>query len=89
LPPAINGDFLVLVWIPGVGWRWTVIDTELQPEHPIAQPPLYPDHSLPEGQPRPDNTLPGQGRPPRPDNTLPGSGGRPDNTLPPTAQPKT
>jgi hypothetical protein len=93
LPPVLDGgEVLVLVWIPGVGWRWTVIDTELQPEHPIAQP-VYPSHQpVPPSGEHPSQGLPrppGQGRPPRPDNTLPGSGERPDNTLPPSAQPKT
>jgi hypothetical protein len=76
LPPALEGDFLVIVWIPGVGWRWTAIDTGLAPTQPIAQPPLYPSH-----QPVPPSGM-------RPDNTLPRPPGRPDQGLPPTAQPK-
>jgi hypothetical protein len=39
LPPAMDGIYQVFVWIPGVGYRWTTIDTNLKPTHPIAPPP--------------------------------------------------
>jgi hypothetical protein len=28
--PGISGKVLVFVWIPGYGYRWTVIDTSLE-----------------------------------------------------------
>jgi hypothetical protein len=31
LPPSVSGKAIVLVIIPGVGVRWVVIDTSLQP----------------------------------------------------------
>jgi hypothetical protein len=62
LPPELSGEVMVIVWIPGVGWRWTTVDTTLEPTHPIAQPPLYPSHELPAGRP----PMPDQGLPPTP-----------------------
>lgn len=40
LPPVLNKKFLVVVLIPGVGRRWTVIDPNLRPATglPGAQP---------------------------------------------------
>ena len=48
LPSEIDGVVMMLVWVPGVGYRWIVVDTNLKPTHPIAPPVLYPDHELPE-----------------------------------------
>jgi hypothetical protein len=49
LPPGVEGVFLVYVWIVGVGYRWTTIDTSLQPTHPIAPPPAQPTHPIAPG----------------------------------------
>jgi hypothetical protein len=55
-----DGEFWVVVGIPGVGWRYVCVDLNLRP-----------DNSLP-GQPgHPANRPPGQGAPPRPDQGLP------------------
>jgi hypothetical protein len=72
-----DGEFWVVVGIPGVGWRYVCVDLNLRP-----------DNSLPGSGARPDNSLPGQ--PGHPANRPPGQGAppRPDNTLPPTAEPK-
>jgi hypothetical protein len=68
LPPSITGEIMCLVWIVGAGYRWTVIDTALQPEHPIAQPPLYPSHHpLPGGEHPSHQPVPGgPNQPPAP-----------------------
>lgn len=58
LPPSIQGPVMCLVWIVGIGYRWTVID-----------PSLKPDNELPGAQPGIDNTLPGSRN--RPSNELP------------------
>jgi hypothetical protein len=50
LPPSVTGTVTALVWIVGVGYRWTVIDTSLKPTHPIMPPsrvPVSPDQGLP------------------------------------------
>jgi hypothetical protein len=39
LPPEITKPVLCLVWIVGVGYRWTTIDPSLKPTHPIAGVP--------------------------------------------------
>jgi hypothetical protein len=52
---------MCLVWIVGAGYRWTVIDTSLQPEHPIAQPPLYPSHQPVPGGPNQPPATPRRG----------------------------
>jgi hypothetical protein len=43
LPPYVStgpvGQLMCFVWIPGVGYRWTTIDVNLKPEHPIVIPP--------------------------------------------------
>lgn len=77
--PPIQGardKYLVLVVIPGVGWRYVVIDASLQPEHGLPQPQPHPDHGLPGAQPGVDNELPG-GRPNRPNQDLPQGGAQP------------
>jgi hypothetical protein len=44
LPPELSGgQYMCMVWIVGVGYRWTVIDTNLHPAHPIV-PPARPPH---------------------------------------------
>jgi hypothetical protein len=65
LPPAIQGPILCFVWIVGVGYRWTVIDPSLKPDHelPGAQP--HPDHGLPPAHGRPDQGLPDTPQPKR------------------------
>lgn len=35
-PPNAVGKFVVLAWIPGMGFKYIVIDAGLKPEHPIA-----------------------------------------------------
>jgi hypothetical protein len=73
-PPNSDGKYIVVVFIPGIGYRYTVVDTSLKPSNEL---PGYghPDQGLPGSQPGADNTLPG--RPVRP-----------DQGLPPTATPK-
>jgi hypothetical protein len=43
LPPYVStgpvGQVMCFVWIPGIGYRWTTIDLNLQPTHPIVIPP--------------------------------------------------
>ena len=65
LPPGVTGEVLCFVWIVGVGYRWTVIDTSLSAEHPMAPPPLT----------HPGNRPPGSGDGNHPSNRPPGSGG--------------
>jgi hypothetical protein len=48
LPDEVTGKVVAFVWIVGVGYRWTVIDTDLKPTVPIAPQPIYPDQGLPE-----------------------------------------
>lgn len=35
-PPNASGKFIVLAWIPGMGWKYIVVDASLKPTHPIA-----------------------------------------------------
>jgi basic salivary proline-rich protein 1/2 len=86
LPPSVTGQIMCMVWIVGVGYRWTVIDASLKPTHPIMPPSAvpHPGHDLPGSQPHPDQGLPG-GPPPRPDQGLPPSQPHPDQGLPPGA----
>lgn len=44
LAPGLDGKLLAFVWIVGVGYRWTVIDTSLKPD--IGLPPGI-DNTLP------------------------------------------
>jgi hypothetical protein len=74
--PGARDKYLVLVVIPGVGWRYVVIDASLTPDHSLPGSQPRPDHSLPGSQPHPDQGLP------------PGSQPRPDQGLPSTPQPK-
>ena len=40
VPPNVpQGDLLLLVYIPGHGAHWIVVDTDLKPTHPIVLPP--------------------------------------------------
>jgi hypothetical protein len=40
LPPGHgSGKALVLVYVPAMGWRWVVVDPQLQPSQPIAPVP--------------------------------------------------
>jgi hypothetical protein len=39
LPPTIQGEVMCLVWIVGVGYRWTTIDPSLSVGNPIAPTP--------------------------------------------------
>ncbi|HTI78947.1 MAG TPA: hypothetical protein VL614_00700 [Acetobacteraceae bacterium] len=43
LPPSVTGQVMALVWIVGVGYRWTTIDTSLKPTHPITPPSTVPE----------------------------------------------
>jgi translation initiation factor IF-2 len=56
LPPALDDtELMCLVWIVGVGYRWTVIDTSLKPDNelpPTTVPPA-PDQGLPTTPPAP------------------------------------
>jgi hypothetical protein len=38
LPPDIGGKILCFVWVVGIGYRWTVLDPDLKPSHPIEEP---------------------------------------------------
>jgi hypothetical protein len=51
---------MALIWIVGVGYRWTVIDTALKPSHPIYPPSAvpHPDHGLPGEAPPHASTQP-------------------------------
>jgi hypothetical protein len=76
IPGASKDKYLVLVIIPGVGYRYVVIDASLSPDHALPGHQPRPDHGLPGHQPGADNTLPG------------GAPARPDQGLPPSGQPK-
>jgi hypothetical protein len=54
LPPSVTGEIMCMIWIVGIGYRWTVIDADARPEHPIAPPPAYAS-----GQPVPPGMPPG------------------------------
>jgi hypothetical protein len=45
--PGVEGKFVVLAGIPGVGWRYVVVDMSLRPDQGL---PPHPDQGLP-GQP--------------------------------------
>jgi hypothetical protein len=62
LPPSVTGEIMCMVWIVGIGYRWTVIDADLKPEHPVA-PPAYPSH---QPVPVPPGHASGQPVPPPP-----------------------
>jgi hypothetical protein len=51
MPPGIaQGKVMCFVWIVGIGYRWTVIDTSLKPAQPLPPttvPPETPDNELP------------------------------------------
>jgi hypothetical protein len=50
LPPDLEGKVMCFVWIVGVGYRWTVIDTSLKPSQPLPPtevPPAEVDNTLP------------------------------------------
>jgi hypothetical protein len=60
LPPYVStgpvGQLMCFVWIPGIGYRWTTIDVNLKPTHPIILPPStvpgVPTHPIaPGGEP--------------------------------------
>jgi len=52
LPPALGAtELLCLVWIVGIGYRWTVIDTSLKPGMPLPPTTVPPVDEI-------DNTLP-------------------------------
>jgi hypothetical protein len=72
LPPSLPaGQYMCLVWIPGVAYRWTVIDTNLKPAHPIVPPsgvgiwpsPGHPDQGLPPSGNVPVNPIDPGGQP--------------------------
>lgn len=49
--PPKQGDFLILIYIPGTGFRWIVVDKDLAPEHPIVLPPPTAEHPIAPGSP--------------------------------------
>jgi hypothetical protein len=50
LPPYVStGQLMCFVWIPGIGYRWTTIDTSLKPTHPIQPPSTVPSHPIAPG----------------------------------------
>jgi hypothetical protein len=56
LPPSVTGQVMCLVWLVGIGYRWTTIDASLKPAHPIVPPSAVPEpgHPIdPGGQPTP------------------------------------
>jgi hypothetical protein len=62
LPPSVTGVIMCLVWIVGVGYRWTVIDTSLSVAHPIMPPSAVPEHPMAPGG-RPSHPIAGQPQP--------------------------
>lgn len=62
LPPGVTGQLTCFVWIVGVGYRWTTIDTSLKPTNPIAPPPNIPAHPLPQPPDGPPAVPTQQGR---------------------------
>jgi hypothetical protein len=64
LPPSAEGKYLVVVVIPGVGYRYVVIDTNAEISLPIAPGGEYPSHQpVPGNPPRPDQGLPPTAQP--------------------------
>jgi hypothetical protein len=50
VPPSLgDGQVMALVWLVGIGYRWTVLDLSLKPEHPIAPPAAHPSHPIAPG----------------------------------------
>jgi hypothetical protein len=50
LPPGVHGKYLALVLIagmPGVRYRYVVIDADLRPDQGLPRPPVHPDQGLP------------------------------------------
>jgi hypothetical protein len=97
LPPYVStgpvGQLMCFVWIPGIGYRWTTIDVNLKPEHPIVPgPPVYPAHPIAPGGTPPTTPPPGTpthpiapgGTPP----TQPGTPPAPTHPIAPTPEPK-
>jgi hypothetical protein len=63
LPPALDqGEYMVICWIPGIGYRWTVIDSNLKPDQGPVVPPARPPHVSTGPVPAPGR--PDQGLPP-------------------------
>ena len=52
LPPGVHGKYLVLIYVSGIGYRYTVIDASQRPERPGARPPERPHPEPPEAQPK-------------------------------------
>jgi hypothetical protein len=47
LPPDLTGKVMCFVWIVGVGYRWTVIDTSLKPSQPLPPTSVPPSEAQP------------------------------------------
>jgi hypothetical protein len=67
LPPSIQGPIMCLIWIVGVGYRWTVIDPSLKPDHELPGAGEHPSHPIAPGRP----PRPNQGLPPEPPTAQP------------------
>jgi hypothetical protein len=68
LPPSVTGQIMAFIWVVGVGYRWTTIDTDLKPTHPIVIPPStvpgVPTHPIAPGGETPAHPIaPGGERP--------------------------
>jgi hypothetical protein len=37
--PVVHEKLIVIVWVPGVGYRWVVVDPNAHIEHPVAGTP--------------------------------------------------
>ena len=48
LPPGANGKYLVIAGIPGVGWRYVVIDSTAHIDNKPIEPAHRPSQGLPE-----------------------------------------
>ena len=82
--PIVGGG-VILVYIPGVGFKWVVVEPGMpRPDQglPGAQPGI--DNTLPGSQPHPDQGLPPTGTNPPPTGTTP-----PPTTTQPTPTPHT
>lgn len=77
-----ENDLLLLLYVPGHGFKWILIDTDLMPSHPIVKPqPPAPTHPI---QPQP----PTGGVPPAPTHPIQPPPAPTQPVPPPTAAPK-
>lgn len=58
IPPVDPGygypeKVAIVIWIPGHGFKWVVIDTSARPDHSLPGPQPHPEHPIAPGGPEP------------------------------------